>query len=210
MDKAKVILKVCFLGISTVGKTSILQRYINDYFEDTVGTCGVNYLSKSYSQKDNLNREYEFYFWDTAGQERFSQMPRLVIKGVVGVIVVYDLTNSISFEFAKNLIEELIQNEGNGDIEILLLGNKLDLIPNSNQSQTDSIQSTFIQIPQNTTEFIKKHHIIYYQVSAKTGININDSIDQLCRQVYEKFKSNDKEVTIRLREQTNINKKCCN
>jgi small GTP-binding protein len=64
--------------------------------------------------------------WDTAGQERFRAVTKAYYNGAVGALVVFDITNSKSFENISKWIDEAEQNTKK-DTVILIIGNKDDL-----------------------------------------------------------------------------------
>jgi len=65
----KEVVKVCMVGESGVGKSSIAVRFVKDNFYPNLHpTLGVGYLTRSIT--DNKGVYYKFQIWDTAGQER--------------------------------------------------------------------------------------------------------------------------------------------
>ena len=88
--------KVVFLGDSSVGKTSLINRFLHDSFDGVYrATIGLDFMTKKVQREDQKN--VKFQIWDTAGQERFrSLIPSYVHKSSVAVIV-YDITNAETF-----------------------------------------------------------------------------------------------------------------
>ena len=88
--------KVVFLGDSSVGKTSLINRFLHDSFDGVYrATIGLDFMTKKVQRDDQKN--VKFQIWDTAGQERFrSLIPSYVHKSSVAVIV-YDITNAETF-----------------------------------------------------------------------------------------------------------------
>ena len=82
--------KILIIGDSGVGKTSMLLKYVENYFPDThIATIGVEYKTKVMNRgkyKINLN------IWDTAGQERFKSITKSFFSYSTGVVFVYDIT----------------------------------------------------------------------------------------------------------------------
>ena len=70
--------KLVFLGDQSVGKSSVISRYVYDTFEDSSNpTIGVDFVVKSVYSGENT---YKIHFWDTAGQERFKSLIPSYIK----------------------------------------------------------------------------------------------------------------------------------
>ena len=119
-----VLLKLVMIGDSGVGKTNILSRYLNNEFSLTSkATVGVEFGSTIVKKNGKL---IKLQIWDTAGQERYKSITSAYYKGAKGAFVVYDITNKKTFKNIDKWIVELKAN-GNQDILVILIGNKLDL-----------------------------------------------------------------------------------
>lgn len=94
--------KVVMLGESGVGKTCIINRYINNTFNpESMTTSGASYASKTmYFEKYEKNMKFDI--WDTAGQEKFRSLTKIFYKETSVAILVYDITRKESFEEIKN------------------------------------------------------------------------------------------------------------
>jgi Ras-related protein Rab-6A len=87
--------KLVFLGEQSVGKTSLITRFMYDSFDNTYqATIGIDFLSKTMYLED---RTVRLQLWDTAGQERFRSLIPSYIRDSTVAVVVYDITNSNSF-----------------------------------------------------------------------------------------------------------------
>ncbi|CAB1315562.1 unnamed protein product [Coregonus sp. 'balchen'] len=63
-------LKVCLLGDTGVGKSSIVWRFVEDNFDPNINpTIGASFMTKTVQYQNELHK---FLIWDTAGQERDS------------------------------------------------------------------------------------------------------------------------------------------
>ena len=94
MSKMDLNYKLLFLGESNVGKTSLLLRYADDVFENSLPTVGIDVKYK-YLTYDN--KKIRLDIWDTAGQERFRGIAQNYFRGANGIIFVFDITNKESF-----------------------------------------------------------------------------------------------------------------
>ena len=87
--------KVVFLGDQSVGKTSIITRFLYDNFDNSYqATIGIDFLAKTIHLEE---RKVRLQVWDTAGQERFRSLIPSYIRDCSICIVVYDITSTISF-----------------------------------------------------------------------------------------------------------------
>ena len=88
-------IKIILLGESGVGKTSIINVFqIENFNENIVSTSCCNFVNKSIKIE---NKEYILEIWDTAGQEKFRSLNQLFIKDSNIIILVYDISNKNSF-----------------------------------------------------------------------------------------------------------------
>lgn len=86
-------------------------------------TIGVEFGAKII---DIQGKKIKVQIWDTAGQENFRSLARSYYQNAIGVLLVYDITKRSTFEGVKGWFSELKEN-GNKNMEILLVGNKSDL-----------------------------------------------------------------------------------
>ena len=151
-------IKTVIVGDSGVGKTCLLVRFIRDFFNDcTQPTLGVDFLSKIVDTSQG--HRVELQLWDTAGQELFRSVTRGYYRGSAVAYLVFDLSSNASFINIERWLSD-IKEVAPPKIVTVLIGNKSDL------TDKVSVKDEDIQ------EFIKKHNMKYYVVSAKTGNNV--------------------------------------
>ncbi|KAH8830609.1 P-loop containing nucleoside triphosphate hydrolase protein [Flagelloscypha sp. PMI_526] len=121
VDCKIVVMGKCNSG---VGKTSLLQRYtLNRFTFNTMSTSGALFSTK----KVSLNGvKISMQLWDTAGQERFKSMAPMYYRGANAALLLYDITDSSSFNDVKGWLEELKKNS-TPDLLIYIVGSKADL-----------------------------------------------------------------------------------
>ena len=154
---AEINLKILLIGDSSVGKSSILLKYIEDKFsENYVSTIGIEYKIKTLiiNGKKVLLR-----IWDTSGQERYRSITQNFYRNANGILFIFDITNKETFENIKNWIIDS-DSEDNQVIKVLV-GNKIDIDENR------KIDNDIIQ------KYAEKKGMKYYETSAKEGINID-------------------------------------
>uniref|UniRef100_A0A8C7QJQ5 Ras-related protein Rab-24 n=1 Tax=Oncorhynchus mykiss TaxID=8022 RepID=A0A8C7QJQ5_ONCMY len=121
----RVDAKVVMLGKESVGKTSLVERYVHHRF--LVGpyqnTIGAAFVAKPIQVGDKV---VTLGIWDTAGSERYEAMSRIYYRGARAAIVCYDLTDTSSFQRARFWVKELQNCDKH--CKIYLCGTKIDLI----------------------------------------------------------------------------------
>ena len=97
------ICKVVLLGESGVGKTSIISRFINNFFaENVISTTEASYAGKTMIFDEFGGKKIRFEIWDTAGQEQYRSLTKIFYKDAAAAILVYDITRKGSFYALKN------------------------------------------------------------------------------------------------------------
>ena len=168
--------KILTLGESGVGKTAILKRYVENKFEKHhLATIGIDYQSKTI--KIN-KKEIKLKIWDTAGQERYRNIAAHVYKGADGIILVYDITDEVSFSKISDWMEQINNNLSKNDIGIILIGNKTDLEERMIETQKGQ-------------EKAEEYKIEFYETSALTGDGINEAFEGLAKKILKNHKIKD-------------------
>lgn len=156
--------KLVFLGEQSVGKTSLITRFMYDSFDNTYqATIGIDFLSKTMYLED---RTIRLQLWDTAGQERFRSLIPSYIRDSSVAVVVYDITNANSFQQTSKWIDD-VRTERGSDVIIMLVGNKTDL--------SDKRQVSIEEGERKAKEL----NVMFIETSAKAGYNVK----QLFRRV---------------------------
>ncbi|KAK1324640.1 Ras-related protein RABF2a [Acorus calamus] len=105
--------KLVLLGDVGAGKSSLVLRFVKGQFIDfQESTIGAAFFSQTIAVNDAT---VKFEIWDTAGQERYHSLAPMYYRGAAAAIVVYDITNPISYTRAKKWIQEL-QAQGSPNI----------------------------------------------------------------------------------------------
>uniref|UniRef100_A0A8C2EPQ0 RAB7a, member RAS oncogene family n=1 Tax=Cyprinus carpio TaxID=7962 RepID=A0A8C2EPQ0_CYPCA len=95
-SRKKVLLKVIILGDSGVGKTSLMNQYVNKKFSNQYkATIGADFLTKEVMVDDRL---VTMQIWDTAGQERFQSLGVALYRGADCCVLVFDVTAPNTFK----------------------------------------------------------------------------------------------------------------
>mmetsp|Transcript_36553 Transcript_36553/g.53640 ORF Transcript_36553/g.53640 Transcript_36553/m.53640 type:complete len:251 (+) Transcript_36553:171-923(+) len=157
--------KLVFLGDQSVGKTSIITRFMYDNFDRHYqATIGIDFLSKTMYLED---RTVRLQLWDTAGQERFRSLIPSYIRDSSVAVVVYDVTNRASFLNTTKWVDDVRAERGN-DVVICLVGNKTDLGNEKRQISTEEGE-----------ERSKRDGLMFMECSAKAGYNVKSLFRKL-------------------------------
>lgn len=160
--------KIVFLGDQSVGKTSVIHRFIYDSFDENYqATIGIDFMSQKMYVEDKI---IILNLWDTAGQERFKSLIPSYIKDSAVAIVVYDVTNRQSFQSVEKWIEDA-KNLRDDDVLLILAGNKADLNDHRQVSTEEA------------AEYAKKRNLLFFETSARSGANIKVLFNELAKKL---------------------------
>ena len=165
--------KVILLGESGVGKTCIINRYINNEFQNNVAsTLGSAFFLKEIIKGDT---KYNVNVWDTTGQERYHSVTNLFINDSHIIILVYSIDSKESFN-NLNYWYDTIKEKLKGEKYILsVVGSKYDLVDNEVVTEEEG------------TKFAKEKEATFKLVSAKEDPDgINKLFDTLLDELIEK------------------------
>jgi len=167
--------KVVLIGAPSVGKTSILERFVtNQYTEEYKATIGADFRTKELKVN---GQTVLLQIWDTAGQERFRSLAAPFYRGAQICVLVFDVNEKHTFDAVESWREEFLHHADVEDQEsfpFLLLGNKKDL--------GDKVSESTVR---RWLEQEQYKNVMYLETSAKCNENIKEAFDhvaQLCLQ----------------------------
>ena len=185
------LFKVLLIGNSSVGKSSLLLRFVDNQWNDLfVPTIGVDFKIRT-MEIDNKNVKLQI--WDTAGQERFKNITASYYRGAHGIFVVYDISDTESFKNINNWLIEIEKN-ANKNVYKILVGNKCDL----EDKRTVSYQQG--------KELAETYGMQFIETSAKSNTNVDEAFQLLGREVM-KMSLNDKEKNFGNKNKMKLDKK---
>ena len=168
-------IKIILIGNSGVGKSSLVLQFTDRRFDsENCATIGVEYGSRILKIDDN---DIKLCIWDTAGQERYRSITRSYYRRTHGVILVYDITNRHTFQAIRDWLTEIRENT-DGKPEILLLANKVD------------IEKIRIVSKEEGIDLAKEYNFMFYETSAKTGVNVEQAIIHLAHKIWTNLEEN--------------------
>ena len=98
--KGEITCKTILVGEMSVGKTSIIERFVNDNFNEVLLSTTTGTFESTTLEFEDYN--LDFQLWDTAGQERFRGLTKMFLKDADIVVLVYDITKNNTFEEIKD------------------------------------------------------------------------------------------------------------
>ena len=165
MDKDEIAIKVTLIGESSVGKTSIINRYAKGNFsQELESTLGANYSQKKIVRQ---GKKIRLDLWDTAGQEKYRSIGRHFYKESYIVCLVYDISNYDSFEKLKSIWYPELKQFGEELKIVAVVGNKIDKYLYEEVKDEDA------------KAFAEEIKAINKRTSAMEGTNIEDLFNSL-------------------------------
>ena len=152
-----------------VGKTSILERYVNNNFKPNyITTIGMD---KRFKRLEINNKDVDVFFTDTAGEERFRSLTKMFYKDADGIFIGFSLTEEKTLKSINYWVEQIEQNcnKKGKELSLVLFGNKCD--------DKDNIQVK----KEDIDEIKEKYKLAYFETSAKDNINIQNLFEFLIK-----------------------------
>ena len=164
--KRNFFFKILIAGDASVGKTTIVHRYVEGIFVDTATmTVGLDFQLAQIDMEDVV---CQLQLWDIGGQERFRFMVDKYIPGAAGALLLFDITSMPSFVNIAKWVQ--ILRTVNHKLPIVLVGTKYDL-------------EEFSMVGDYYAELTKKRFqmIDYVKTSAKIGLNVENVFNILTK-----------------------------
>jgi len=163
--------KITLFGPGGVGKTSLLLRYIKDYFSDDLKkTIGSNFLIKDVEIE---GKNIRLLLWDIGGQPQFHKLRTIYFKGSNAALGVFDLSSSQTLLKIPGWVSS-IKKTVKKTIPMLLLGNKVDLEREVDREEAEDLA--------------KRLSCEYMETSAKTGKNVEIVFEKIAKACLEDIK----------------------
>jgi small GTP-binding protein len=163
--------KVCVVGDTTVGKTSLLLKYSkNTFIENYKPTLGADFVIKE--EKLNDDDQFHLYLWDLAGNPSFAILRQYYMHGANGAIVCFDLGNLATFESVNNWLKDVYRIRPQ-KIPVILVGTKADIEQVVPDEDIEAFCSEHEDIP-------------FMKTSSKDGTNVREVFLEIIRMIMER------------------------
>ena len=175
-------IKIILLGDSGVGKTCIINRYLNDEYNPNSKTTLASNASSKVIKRDQVS--YVLNLWDTTGQEKYHSITNLFIKGSNIVILVYSIDLLVSFKGLDYWYKSVTEKSGGNKYVLAVVGSKSDLIKNEEEEVSE----------EEAKKFAEEKNAIFKLVSSKEDHDgINNLFDTLLDELIKKNYLNENE-----------------
>ena len=165
--------KLIFLGDHMVGKSCILERFMNNTFlKEYQETIGLDFRSKEVKIDEQDDQKINLLLYGFSGQEKFKSLIPMYTQDPNIILLVYDVTSKDSFLHLPNWFKDLT-NVKKEEVIFAVVGNKIDLDDKKEVNSGDG------------ENYAKENGFIFAEVSAKSGEGINDLFE---KQIYHKIK----------------------
>jgi small GTP-binding protein len=168
--------KICIVGDFSVGKTSLIRRYVDRQFSDHyLSTIGVKISRKQLDLVTSSGQvSYQLMIWDIEGKTEFQAITPSYITGTKGAIIVADLNRPETIDHIPEHLE-LILSINPGNIAVVVALNK-----------SDSVCKASAQFIRDSIELIQSYPVRQvYVTSAKTGDAVEEMFEGLARSLLE-------------------------
>ena len=174
-------IKIIVVGNSGTGKTSFVNKWIKDTFDESYKATIVSEFS--FKVIDYKDKSYKIQLWDLAGMDQNICITKIFSKDSHGCIVVSDITNEKTLPECvkwKNTVDETTKFIDDSNIPAILIRNKVDLLEENNDNDNDD--ENMIK------EFCEKNKFLRcFKTSAKTGTNIEEAMNFLISNMIDRM-----------------------
>ena len=170
---SKITIKLLLIGNAFVGKTLIVQKFLDNTFsKTTMTTIGVDL---QYKVLDINGKKVKYLIWDTAGEDRMKTMTYAYYRGCHVVLIVYDVTSKKSFENVTTWVE-CVDKFAKSNVLRILVGNKTDL------------EDKRVISKEEGKKLAEENGLKFYEISAKTMNGLVEMFEDVAKeyvQIYE-------------------------
>ena len=192
MNSKKPAYKMVLLGNFGTGKTSIVNHFIGRNELSTCSTIGASFHSLRHYYEDN--KYYSLNIWDTAGQERYRSITQIYFNGVDVGIIVYDMMDidsliEVEGYWIKDFYESrYLIDKKRSELILFVVGNKSDMYYDT---EGNAINSNLHRGSQEILQRLKDKYadVNFFEVSAKTGENLDKLKENILYEIDKKIKT---------------------
>jgi len=165
------LFKLLIAGDSRVGKTSLLLRYSDHTFSDPIVKLDVDFKT---TLMDMNGVQAKLQIWDIPQKSTRNNNNVRWSSHYHGIIIVYDVTDLLSFQDVRKWLEEIDKYEAIENVQIMMVGNKCDLVSERTVSYEEA------------KELANELEVMYMETSAKHSTNVNMVFEEMAKKIKER------------------------
>ena len=169
-NNEEIQMKFLLIGEQAVGKSSLINQYIEGKFEENLLCAAGLDLKKKYIKINQTSIKLMIY--DTAGHERFRTLSKNQISSTKGILIVYDVTEKESFD-ALNFWMKSFKENANKNAICLIIGNKIDL------------ENKRVIGYDEGKKFAEKYGVKFIETSAKSAVGVNEAFYSVAKEIFD-------------------------
>mmetsp|Transcript_20194 Transcript_20194/g.33133 ORF Transcript_20194/g.33133 Transcript_20194/m.33133 type:complete len:205 (+) Transcript_20194:72-686(+) len=192
------LFKLLLIGDSGVGKSCLLLRFSDDQFTTNfITTIGIDFKIRTIELD---GKRIKLQIWDTAGQERFRTITTAYYRGAQGILLVYDVTDEMSFGNIRNWIRNIDQHAADS-VNKILIGNKCDMVE---KRVVDTARGQALA---------DEYRMRFFETSAKANTNVEAAFFAIARDIKKRITEQQAKPTgpnpVDLKRPATNKKGCC-
>ena len=170
-------IKLILVGEAQVGKTAIINQYIQNTFEEEyIATIGQEKQTKEISLKNGT--KFKLEIWDTIGQDTYSAANKIFMRNAKIALLVYDITKEESFKNLNKFYTQVCDINGKDKIIFGVVGNKSDLYEERTVEEEDG------------QKYATDIGASFFETSAKDHDTIENLFEGICEKLNNKDNKN--------------------
>ena len=180
--KFGIDLKIILIGNVSTGKTSIMDRFVNNMFNEKCrATIGPSFSHKIIKKNGVI---FRLQFWDIPGQDRTPSLTSIFCRDSQGIVFCCEVNDQKSLNDILIWKKSLESFKDINEVPVILLENKCDLLGNNEEKYNENIDETIKFAENNDIDKV-------FRTSAKTGYNIGTAISFLIDEIFKTLKEDD-------------------
>jgi small GTP-binding protein len=175
MSSSVVVFKFLVVGDHSVGKTSLLTRYVDNSHYDPRNTITTDFKLKKFSHQEH---PLKIILWDSGTNSngfKVKKFDSMLYRGTHAILLCFDLTNNQSFQNLNFWLKE-ISNHAPREVKIFLFGLKSDL------------NSEIMVNDEEIMKFTEENHLQYFSMSCLKSEKVFESMDACIHQIIDQHK----------------------
>ena len=193
-NQEEIQFKMLLIGEQAVGKSSLINQYVEGKFElNLLCAAGLDLKKKMITVN---NKQVKLMIYDSAGHERYRGLAKNQLHTTKGILIVYDVTERSSFDALTFWLKSYKENAHSGSV-CLVIGNKIDL-------KDKRVVST-----EEGKNIAQQYGVHFIETSAKDAINVEEAFLNVAKEIMDKENENNNKKNVNKRKENKENNACC-